>query len=94
MKDMKKVEKEIKEELRQTSRKSRAEMDALKKQVCLETKSFKKSAGDALDAHDVEREIRHERIRAEASHLAEQRKLKKDVETEEIRYSNINSNYG
>ena len=33
MKDMKKVEKEIKDELRQASRKSREDMDALKQQV-------------------------------------------------------------
>ena len=67
MKDMKKVEKEIKDELRQASRKSREDMDALKQQVRSEAKEFKKSAGEALEAHDVEREIRHERIRAEAA---------------------------
>ena len=59
MKDMKKVEKEIKDELRQASRKSREDMDALKQQVRSEAKEFKKSAGEALEAHDVEREIRH-----------------------------------
>ena len=58
MKDMKKVEKEIKDELRQASRKSREDMDALKQQVRSEAKEFKKSAGEALEAHDVEREIR------------------------------------
>jgi cytidylate kinase len=57
-------------------------MDALKQQVRSEAKEFKKSAGEALEAHDVEREIRHERIRAEAAHLAEQHQLKKDVEAE------------
>ena len=36
MKDMKKIEKEIREELKQTSRKSREDMDALRKQVCSE----------------------------------------------------------
>ena len=56
MKDMKKVEKEIKDELRQASRKSREDMDALKQQVRSEAKEFKKSAGEALEAHDVERE--------------------------------------
>jgi len=45
-------------------------MDALKQQVRSEAKEFKKSAGEALEAHDVEREIRHERIReAEAKEL-------------------------
>ena len=61
MKDMKKVEKEIKDELKQASRKSREDMDALKQQVRSEAKEFKKSAGEALEAHDVEREIRHGR---------------------------------
>ena len=89
MKDMKKIEKEIREELKQTSRKSREDMDALRKQVCSEAKEFKKSADDALEAHDVEREIRHERIRAEAAHLAEQHKLKKDVESEAKELKNL-----
>ena len=59
---MKTVEKKIKDDLRQASRKSREDMDALKQQVRSEAKEFKKSAGEALEAHDVEREIRHERI--------------------------------
>ena len=62
MKDMKKVEKEIKDELKQASRKSREDMDALKQQVRSEAKEFKKTAGEAFEAHDVEREIRHERM--------------------------------
>ena len=88
MKDMKKVEKEIKDELRQASRKSREE-DALKQQVRSEAKEFKKSAGEALEAHDVEREIRHERIRAEAAHIAEQHQLKKDVEAEAKEFKDL-----
>ena len=86
MKDLKKVEKEIKKELKQASRKSLEEMDALKQQVRSEAKEFKKSAGEALEAHDVEREIRHERIRAEAAHLAVQHQLKNDVEAEAKEY--------
>ena len=89
MKDMKKIEKEIREELKQTSRKSREDMDALRKQVCSEAKEFKKSADDALEAHDVEREIRHERIRAEAAHLAVQHQLKNDVEAEAKEYKKL-----
>ena len=54
MKDLKKVEKEIKKELKQTSRKSRKDMDALRQQVRSEAKEFKKSAGEALEAHDVD----------------------------------------
>ncbi len=80
MKDMKKVEKEIKDELRQASRKSRDRSEA---------KEFKKSAGEALEAHDVEREIRHERIRAEAAHIAEQHQLKKDVEAEAKEFKDL-----
>jgi len=41
MKDIKKVEKEIKEELKQTSLKSRKDMDALRQQVRSEAKEFK-----------------------------------------------------
>ena len=89
MKDIKKVEKEIKEELKQTSLKSREDMDALKQQVRSEAKEFKKSAGEALEAHDVEREIRHERIRAEAAHIAEQHQLKKDVEAEAKEFKDL-----
>ena len=98
MKDLKKVEKEIKKELKQASRKSLEEMDALKQQVRSEAKEFqvrseakefKKSAGEALEAHDVEREIRHERIRAEAAHLAVQHQLKNDVEAEAKEYKKL-----
>lgn len=82
MKSIKKVEKEIKDELRQASLKSREEMDTLKQQVRDEAKEFKKSAGDALEAHDVEREIRRERIRAKAHHDAELHQIKKEVSSE------------
>jgi len=54
MKDIKKVEKEIKEELKQTSRKSRKDMDALRQQVRSEAREFKKAAGDVLDTYDVD----------------------------------------
>jgi len=37
----------------------------------------------------VEREIRHERIRAEAAHLAVQHKLKNDVEAEAKEYKKL-----
>ena len=73
----------------QASRKSREDMDALKQQVRSEAKEFKKSAGEALEAHDVEREIRHERIRAEAAHIAEQHQLKKDVEAEAKEFKDL-----
>ena len=89
MKELKKVKKEIKDELRQASSKSRKDMDALKQQVRSEAKEFKKSAGEALEARDVEREIRHERIRAEAAHVAEQHQLKKDVEAEAKEFKDL-----
>ena len=89
MKDIKKVEKEIKEELKQTSLKSRKDMDALRQQVRSEAKEFKKTAGEAFEAYDVEREIRHERIRAEAAHLAVQHQLKNDVEAEAKEYKKL-----
>jgi hypothetical protein len=79
----------IKDDLRQASRKSREDMDALKQQVRSEAKGFKKSAGEALEAHDMEREIRHERIRAEAAHIAEQHQLKKDVEAEAKEFKDL-----
>ena len=63
--------------------------DALKQQVRSEAKEFKKSAGEALEAHDVEREIRHERIRTEAAHIAEQHQLKNDVEAEAKELKNL-----
>ena len=64
-------------------------MDALRQQVRSEAKEFKKSAGEAHEAHDVEREIRHERIRAEAAHLAVQHQLKNDVEAEAKEYKKL-----
>ena len=94
MKDIKKVEKEIKEELKQTSRKSRKDMDALRQQVRSKAREFKKAAGDVLDTYDVEREIRHERIRAEAAHLAVQHQLKNDVEAEAKEYKKLISRDG
>jgi len=89
MKDMKKIEKEIKAELRQASRKSREEAEALKQRVSSEAVELKKSVGEALEVHDVEREIRHDRIRAEAAYLVEQHKLKKDVESEAKELKNL-----
>ena len=57
-------------------------MDDLKKQVRAEAKELKKAADDRLDAHDVEREIRKDRIRAELEHADGVRQMKKDVEAE------------
>ena len=64
-------------------------MDALRQQVRSEAREFKKAAGDVLDTYDVEREIRHERIRAEAAHLAVQHQLKNDVEAEAKEYKKL-----
>ena len=45
--------------------------------------------GRAEAAGPVEREIRHERIRAEAAHIAEQHQLKKDVEAEAKEFKDL-----
>ena len=42
----------------------------------------KQAAGEALEMHDVEREIRKGRIHAEAEHQDAVRQMKKDVESE------------
>ena len=78
MKDYKKVQHEIKEAAKQ----SRKDLDELKKQVRAEAKEIKKSADEKLDLHDVEREMRHDRVRAEAEHNEAVRQMKKDVEAE------------
>lgn len=82
MKEYKKMEKEIRSEVKETARQSRKAMDDLKKQVRAEAKELKKAADDRLDAHDVEREIRKDRIRAELEHADGVRQMKKDVEAE------------
>ena len=58
------------------------QLDELKKQVRAEAKEIKKAADEQLELHDVEREMRHDRIRAEAEHHDTVRQMKKDVEAE------------
>ena len=82
MKDYKKVEHEIRDEIREAAKQSRRDFDELKKQVRAEAKEVKKAADEKLELHDVERELRHDRIRAEAEHNDVVRQLKKDVEAE------------
>ena len=82
MKDYKKVQHEIKEEIREAAKQSRKDLDELKKQVRAEAKEVKKAADEKLELHDVERELRHDRIRAEAEHNDAIRQMKKDVEAE------------
>lgn len=82
MKEYKQVEKELRTELRESSRQARESMDDLKKQVKAEAKELKRTADETLDAHDVERELRRARSRAEAEHKDELRQMKKDVESE------------
>ena len=57
-------------------------MHDLKKQVKAEAKEVKKAAEEKLDLHDVEREMRKDRVRAELQHKDEVRQMKKDVEAE------------
>ena len=82
MKDYKKVEHEIKAEIKEAAKQSRRDLDELKKQVRAEAKEIKKAADEKLELHDVEREMRHDRIRTEAEHHEAVRQMKKDVEAE------------
>ncbi|MBR4550510.1 MAG: recombinase family protein [Oscillospiraceae bacterium] len=82
MKDLKKVEKELRAEVKEAARQSRKDMDELKKQVRSEAKELKQSAEDALSVHDVRKEMVRDRARAEADYGKEVRQLKKDVEAE------------
>ena len=82
MKDYKKVEHEIRDEIKEAARQSRRDLDALKKQVRAEAKEVKEAADEKLKLHDVEREMRHDRIRAEVEHRDAVRQMKKDVEAE------------
>ena len=82
MKDFKKAEQEIRSEIKEAARQSRRDLDELKKQVRGEAKEVKKAADEKLELHDVEREMRRDRIRAEAEHHDAVRQMKKDVEAE------------
>ena len=82
MKDYKKVENEIRSEIKEAAKQSRKDLDELKKQVKAEAKEIKKAADEKLELHDVEREMRHDRIRAEAEQRDAVRQMKKDVEAE------------
>ncbi len=82
MKDYKKMEKDIRAELKEAAKQSRQDLSELKKQVRAEAESVKQAADEALDLHDVEKEIRRGRRKAEAAHEDTVRQLKKDVEAE------------
>ena len=82
MKDYKKAEQEIRDEIREAAKQSRKDLDELKKQVKAEAKEIKKAADEKLDLHDVEREMRRDRSRAEAEYNDTVRQMKKNVEAE------------
>ena len=82
MKDYKKVQQEIRAEIKAASKQSRQELGELKKQVHAEAKEVKKAAEEKLELHDVEREIRRDRHHAEAEHQDAVKQMKKDVEAE------------
>ena len=82
MKDYKEAERAIRSEIKEAAKQSRRDLDALKKQVRAEAKEVKKAADEKLELHDVEREMRHDRIRAEVEHHDAVRQMKKDVEAE------------
>ena len=69
-------------EIKEAAKQSRRDLDELKKQVKAEAKEVKKTVDEKLDLHDVEREMRRDRIRAEAEHNEAVKQLKKDVQTE------------
>ena len=82
MKEYKQVENELRAELREGNRQAKEAMSDLKKHVEAEAKEFKKAASEAIDIHDVKREMRMDRIRAKIDHQDEVRQMKKDVEAE------------
>ncbi len=82
MTDMKKAGHEIREEIRDAAKQSRRDLDELKKQVRAEAKEVKKAADEKLELHDVERELRKDRIRAEIEYHDSVKQLKKEVEAE------------
>ena len=82
MKDYKKVEHEIREEIKEAAKQGRRDLDELKKQVKAEAKEVKKAADEKLELHDVEKEMRKDRIRAEVEHHDSVKQLKKDVQAE------------
>ena len=89
MKDYKEAERAIKSEIKEAARQSRKDLDELKKQVKAEAKEVKKAADEVKKAadekislHELERELRKDRARAEAEHADEVKQMKKDVEAE------------
>ena len=82
MNDSKKAQHEFRAEIKAASKKSRQELDDLKKQVHAEAREIKKEAAEKLELRDVEREIRKGRAQAEAEHQDTVKQMKKDVEAE------------
>ncbi len=82
MKDYKRVERELKEEIKGAVKQSRRDLDELKKQVKAEAKEVKKATDEKLGLHEIEREMRHDRVRAEAEHHEAVKQMKKDVQAE------------
>ena len=82
MKEYKQVEKELRTEIREGGKQALEAMSDLRKQVKAEAKEIKKAASEAIDVHDMERELRMDRIRARIDHKGEVRQMKKDVEAE------------
>lgn len=82
MTEFKKAGHDIREEIKEAARQSRKDLDDLKKEVKAEAREVKKAADEKLEIHDVEREIRRERIKAEIEHVESVKQLKKDVEYE------------
>ena len=87
MKDYKKAQRDIREEIREAAKQSRRDLEDLRKQVHEEAREVKKAADERLELHDVEREIRHDRQRAETQYQEDVRQMRRDVkaETEQLK---------
>ena len=85
MKDYKEAGKAIREEIRDAAKEGRKELHELHEQV-------KAEANDKLSLHEVEREIRKDRIHAELEHQSEVKQIKKEVEEEAKEFKKLLDN--
>ncbi|MCR5664205.1 MAG: recombinase family protein [Oscillospiraceae bacterium] len=81
MKDYKKIE-EIREDIKQAAQQGRQDLHELREQVHAGAEELRQAAGEKLELHGVERELRMDRLRAEVEHADAVRQMKKDVEAE------------
>ena len=94
MKDYKKAQREIRDEIREAAKQSHRDLEELRKQVHEEAKEVKKAADEKMELRDVEREIRHDRQRAETQYQETVRQMKKDVKAEAAQLKKLVENEG